>query len=316
MEAAASFDALAFAPVHTHLWQCLRSREQFAASQICRCFWQLHQPIIVKNIAQHRLLRAEASECDVIDSMEIIGRIAANTGHIVALEALQARAGSRNGSVRAAALGACGLVTISPASSSVLATIRGGLIDAEAGVRAAALRGLARASRGDADAEMLAFEALRKGLRDGSAVVRAASVEALVELNAEGCRCMRSSAESGGEGGGEGKSAALAGLCIGLEDRDGSVRAAALKALPRLAAKGDERAIAAVLPLVCHEEWYVRAAALRALVQVAPTGHLDALQAIRACTSDRNGYVNIVAAETLAKVIDVDSQAHRTEKGH
>lgn len=202
-------------------------------------------------------------------------------------------------------LGCSDLLVLRTASASVRSAVRPACIAALADVavqfgpkkRLAALRVLANVSAGgDARTAKLAAQCLS----DPAADVRHAAARA-VASSAEGVEPS------------EAAELASACLCPALADRDPRVCAAAARALPRLATRGNLDAVAAALGGLRNETATVRRAAMAALGEVAPRGDTAAIAKVAAAAeADADWGVRAAACRVLPRLAERgDEVAHR-----
>lgn len=196
-----------------------------------------------------------------------------------------------------AELGCSELLVLRVASVSLRASVRPPLIATLADLavqfgprkRLAALRVLAGVSSGgDARTAKLAARCLR----DHGAAVRQAATKALA-ASAEGIDHD------------EIAKLACSSLCRAVVDRDFRVCAAAAKALPRLATRGDPGAVAAVSAGLRHSDLSVRRASIAALGEIATRGDAETIVSIScAAEADPDWGVRAAACRVLPRLAE------------
>mmetsp|Transcript_76446 Transcript_76446/g.132654 ORF Transcript_76446/g.132654 Transcript_76446/m.132654 type:complete len:578 (-) Transcript_76446:111-1844(-) len=108
-------------------------------------------------------------------------------------------------------------------------------------------------------------------------------------------------------GGAETKSS-IASVIASFEDENWHVKQAALKALRRIAKRGDQFVVDSVCAQLEHQDWRGRWIALKALVDIAPKNNARIFLAVISCFEDAMCDVRHLAIEVLG---DVVSRGHK-----
>jgi HEAT repeat protein len=165
--------------------------------------------------------------------------------------------------------------------------------DSVVDIRHAATKAFVSAATGMDEAEMsqLASTCLCIALSDRDARVCAAAAKALPRLVSRG------------------DEKAIATACKGLSHADATARRAALTALAEVTLRGDNKIIAVVAAVAEGDmDWAVRAAACKALPRLAERGHKVALRALENGLKDPDLKVRHVAAGAVVHISERPSQ--------